>query len=102
MDNLHHWEPRDEAVYSRDFGELPMYGADCPKIICEWVNAGFTIYEARIAALEAERDELRRKLDALKPKPPECAIDEPGGDEDDWIAWDEAMANYRLIVEGQS
>lgn len=54
MDNLHHWEPRDEAVYSKDFGELPMYGADCPKTICEWVNAGFTIYEARIAALEAE------------------------------------------------
>ena len=64
-------------------------------------NADCEAYEARIAALEAERDELRRKLDALKPKPPECAIDEPGGDEDDWIAWDEAMANYRLIVEGR-
>lgn len=59
--------------------------------IAERHNADCDAYEARIR-------KLKRIIKALSPPPPSCA---PGGYEDEWIAWDEAMARYKAIAEGR-
>lgn len=62
MKKLAHWQPREESIYSPDFGDLPLYGADTPSLVCEWANAALDIYHAEVVRLRKELALSRKRI----------------------------------------